>query len=223
MPLLADAGVQAVAVDLPGHGADREPLGDLRRDAARVRAELERDHDDVVLVGHSYGGAVVSEAGDHPAVSHVVYLCALALDVGESCVAAATEEAAAAGISHEGRPDVGAGLVPGPDGTVTLDPATAATCFYNDCDADTVAWATARLGPHALSSLEQPATAAAWRSKPASYIVCADDLALHPDLQRVLATRCGTRWEWPTGHSPFLSRPQLVAGMLAELATHPAG
>jgi pimeloyl-ACP methyl ester carboxylesterase len=216
LPLLASAGVDAVAVDLPGHGADQGPLGDLHGDANRVRDELDRATSEVVLVGHSYGGAVITEAGDHPAVGHLVYLCAFALDAGESCGNAAPDQAAS--ISHVGRPNLGAGFVMGPGGTVTLDPATAATCLYHDCDADAVAWAMARLGPHPLVTIQQTPEAVAWRVKPSTYVVCRDDLAIHPDLQRLLARRCTTSVEWPTGHSPFLSHPELVAELLTGLA-----
>lgn len=220
VPLLAAAGVDAVAVDLSGHGADQGPLGDLHGDAARVRAELDRATSEVVLVGHSYGGAVITEAGDHPAVGHLVYLCAFALDAGESCGNAAADQAA--GISHEGRPDLGAAFVMEPGGTVTLDQTTAATCLYHDCDADTVAWAMARLGPHPLVTIQQTPETVAWRVKPSTYVICRDDLAIHPDLQRLLARRCTTSVEWPSGHSPFLSHPELVAELLAGLAA-PSG
>jgi pimeloyl-ACP methyl ester carboxylesterase len=216
LPLLAAEGVDAVAIDLPGHGDDAGPLGDLHTDAARVRGELDRLRSDVVLVGHSYGGAVITEAGDHPAVDHLVYIAAFALDTGESCVSAAVAEAA--GISHEGRPNIGAGFVEGPGGTVTLDPLVAGTCLYNDCDDDTVAWALARLGPQPLATLSQTPSTVAWRAKPSTYLVCADDMVVHPDLQRILAARCSVGAESSTGHSPFLSRPDLVAGLIVELA-----
>ena len=218
LPLLRGSGLEATAVDLPGHGEDSGSPGDLHTDAASVRAELDRANDRIVLLGHSYGGAVITEAGDHPAVAHLVYLCAFALDAHESCGNAVAEEAAAARVCHEGRPDVGAGLRQGPNGTTTLDPTVAATCMYNDCDAATVAWATARLGPQPMVALTQVPSSVAWRNKPSTYVVCSDDLVIHPDVQRLLARRCSTTVEWRTGHSPFLSRPELVASLLAELA-----
>src|SRR5258708_3580260 len=89
MPLLADAEVPAIAVDLPGHGADEGPFTDLHGDAARVLAVLNEIEGGVVLLGHSYGGAVITEAGVHPAVTHLVYLCALLPADGASCTAAA--------------------------------------------------------------------------------------------------------------------------------------
>jgi hypothetical protein len=76
----------------------------------------------------------------------------------------------------------------------------------------------ARLGPQPLVTLQEAPTVAAWRTKPSTYIVCVDDMAVHPDLQRLMARRCGSVMEWPTGHSPFLCRPDLVATLLAELA-----
>src|ERR1700683_5271907 len=79
-------GIPVVALDLPGHGASPEPLGDLATDAAALRAALDRV-DTAVVCGHSYGGAVISDGAEHPAVRHLVYLAAILLDVGESCSA----------------------------------------------------------------------------------------------------------------------------------------
>ncbi len=218
LPLLAATGVEGLALDLPGHGEDTQPLGDLYSDAARVRETLDELKDDVVLVGHSYGGAVITEAGRHPAVRHLVYIAAFALDVGESCMSAATAEIEASQISYDGRPNLGAGFTMRPGDTITLDPASAAACLYNDCDPETVAWALARLGPQPIVTLQDAPTQAAWRTKPSTYVVCLDDMAVHPDLQRIMARRCGSALEWPTDHSPFLCRPDLVATLLADLA-----
>ncbi len=214
---LDSAGVEALAVDLPGHGDDRAAFGDLHDDATRVRQELDRLGGEVVLVGHSYGGAVITEAGDHPAVDQLVYVAAFVLDAGESCMSAATDSAASQ-LSYEGRPDLGSGLIGSPDGSVILDPSAAATCLYNHCDEQTVAWALERLGPQPLVTLQQAPAAVAWRSRPSTYIVCRDDMIVHPDLQRIMARRCGSVVEWESDHSPFLCRPELVAGLLVELA-----
>jgi pimeloyl-ACP methyl ester carboxylesterase len=213
------AGVPALAVDLPGHGADRGPFGDLHGDADRVRQVLDAIDPPVLLVGHSYGGAVITEAGDHPAVAHLVYLCALTLDAGETCGSAAADEAAAAGITHTGRPDLADGIIAGEDGLVSLDPTVAAACLYNHCDAETVGWAVARLGPHPFVTLEEPPSRVAWRAKPSTYVVCADDLAVHPDLQRIMAKRCTNSVEWDSDHSPFLSHPDHLAPFLVSLAS----
>jgi pimeloyl-ACP methyl ester carboxylesterase len=217
MPLLSEAGVRAVAVDLPGHGNDPGHFTDLSGDASRVREVLDQIQGEVVLLGHSYGGAVVTEAGVHRAVRHVVYLCALALSEGESCVAAAVQESA--NLSHDGRPSLVDGWVVHPDGTTTLTPDGAAACLYHDCDYETVRWAVSRLGPQLMANLSQVPAAIAWRERPSTYVVCADDQTIHPGLQQLLARRCTRTREWPTGHSPFASQPQLVAGLLAELAS----
>jgi len=215
-PLLAEAGVPSVAIDLPGHGADTGPLTDLHGDAAHVRAALDTIDGEVVLLGHSYGGAVITEAGTHPAVTHLVYLCALALDDGESCATAAVEQTST--LSHAGRPSLAAGWVTHPDDTTTLTPEGAAACLYNDCDPATVAWASAPLGPQPMANLRQTPDEVSWRTRPSTYVVCTDDQAIHPGLQRVLAARCGASVEWDTGHSPWASRPALVSTLLRELA-----
>jgi pimeloyl-ACP methyl ester carboxylesterase len=172
---------------------------------------------DVVLVGHSYGGAVITGAGLHPAVEHLVYVAAFALEADESCVSAATDVQAGL-ISYDGRPNLAAGFMMSSGDLMTLDPTSAAECLYNDCDADTVSWALGRLGPQPLITLQQAPKLAAWRTKPSTYVVCGHDMAVHPDLQRIMARRSSSVIEWPTDHSPFLCRPDLVAELLVDLA-----
>jgi pimeloyl-ACP methyl ester carboxylesterase len=216
---LAARDVPVVVVDLPGHGDDPGPFGDLHSDADRVRQVLGTLERPVVLVGHSYGGAVITEAGDTASVSHLVYLCALALDEGETCMSAAVGLPGAAAISHDGRPDVGSGMVVSDEGTVILEPSTAAAALYNECDPDTTAWALSRLGPQPLITLQQAPDAVSWRTRPSTYVVCTDDQIVHPELQRLMAERCaGTTVEWESDHSPFLSHPGRVVDLLAELA-----
>jgi pimeloyl-ACP methyl ester carboxylesterase len=131
------------------------------------------------------------------------------LEDGESAASAAPGTP----IDHTGRPDFGAAIRP--DGT--FDPDRAVEAFYADCDPDAAAAAIAALRPQNLANLGQSPAVIGWRGKPTTYAVCTDDLAVHPDLQRVLAQRAGTVVEWPTGHSPFLSRPDLVVDLLAAL------
>ncbi len=162
---------------------------------------------------------MITEAGDHPSVAHLVYLCALALDEGETCMSAAADQSGVTEISPEGRPDVAAGFSATEDGMITLDPAVAAVALYNRCDPDTTRWALSRLAPQPLVTLQQSPNAISWRAKPTTYVVCTDDLIVHPDLQRVMAKRCAvTTVEWESDHSPFLSQPDRVSGLLAELA-----
>lgn len=214
---LAGTGVDAVAVDLPGHGADRGPLGDLHADAARVREVLDGLDRDCVLLGHSYGGAVITEAGVHPAVRHLVYLAAFSLDAGESCVAAAIAESRAIDLAWDG-PNLSDAFVPHDDGTITVEPGGAVELLFQDCDPATAAWAVDRLGPQPSVTLGDVPTAVAWRARPSTYVVCTEDRGIHPDLQRALARRCDERVEWPTSHSPFLSAPDRVADLVAGIA-----
>jgi pimeloyl-ACP methyl ester carboxylesterase len=218
-PGLSARGLRPIALDLPGHGADESGLTDLHGDAARVVETLDVLDEPALLVGHSYGGAVITEAGEHPMVEHLVFLAALALDAGESCADAAVGQAAANGIDWQGRPNLGDGLVVAPDGTIRVDPDVATRCLYNDCDAESVAWALDRLGPQPLGNMQQAPSRVSWRAKPSTYVVCTEDMAVHPDLQRLLAKRCSAAVEWPTGHSPFLSDPGRVVAYLAAAAS----
>jgi pimeloyl-ACP methyl ester carboxylesterase len=210
VPLVRAAGVEVRAVDLARDG--------FESDVASVRDALDAVDGNAVLLGHSYGGAVITEAGVHPSVRHLVYLCAFALAEGESCMSAASGDPDAASISHDGRPNLGDAMVPSDDGTSTLTREGARACLYHDVDHDGFAWAFARLGPQRTDALGGVPREIAWRTKPSTYVVCTDDQGVHPDLQRIMARRCTESVEWPLGHSPFLSRPDLVADLLVDLA-----
>lgn len=215
---LDERGVPAVAIDRPGHGASTEPLGDLATDAEAARRAIAAIDGPVVLVGHSYGGAVISEAGDAPNVAHLVYLCALVLDTGESCGTAGANDGireAVGGGSDLGTPGA---IQLHDDGTMTVDAAIAPEAFYADCDPDTVAAAVAQLQPQAAATLAATATRAAWRTTPSTYVVCSEDRAIAPSLQRFLARRCTHTIELPASHSPFLSMPERLADELARIA-----
>jgi pimeloyl-ACP methyl ester carboxylesterase len=215
LPLLDKAGVEATAVDLPGHGEDRGAFEDLHGDARRVTETIDGLDGEVVLLGHSYGGAVVTEAGVHPRVRHVIYLCALAIDADETCAAAAVDESK--DVDHTGRRGLGEVLVTHDDGTASLGE-DGVRMLYNDCDEETIGWAAMHMGRQPMLNLTQSPDAVAWRAKPTTYVVCTEDLAVHPDLQRILARRCTTTVEWTTSHSPFASRPELLAELVAQLS-----
>jgi pimeloyl-ACP methyl ester carboxylesterase len=216
---LTERGAQALAVDLPGHGEDAGPLADLHGDARRVREALDDIHDPVVLVGHSYGGVVITEAGVHPSVANLVYIASFPLDHNESTSSAAVHEANAAGLDHSNRPDAMAYIHVAEDGTSTVDPEGARLLFYNDCPDDVSSWAVRRLGPHNMQALSQVPREIAWRKRPSIYALCTQDNIVHPELQRILAHRTDDVVEWTTGHSPFLSQPDLVADLLFAAAS----
>ena len=203
VPLLDTEGVSVVAVEMP--------LASFQGDVDAVRAGLDAVSGRVVLCGHSYGGAVITEAGHHPSVEHLVYLTAFACDEGESVIAAATDAALPA-------TDLGAALVVDDDQMVTVNDEAKVATFYHDCDASDAADAIARLRPTSMSCFTTAIGPPAWRNTPATYVVCTEDRAIHPALQRHMAVRCSTTVEWPTAHSPFLNRPDLVASLLVDIA-----
>lgn len=213
--LLERAGVPTVAIDLPGHGASGAPLGDLASDAAALSASLDDIDGPTVVCGHSYGGAVITEgAAGNTAVGHLVYLTAFCLEPGEAC----TNAASGALADGEGETLLGPAIRFADDGTVTLDPDLAIPALYNDCTPADAAWAVDRLDAQSMAELSGVATRAAWHDTPSTYVVCTRDRAVAPAQQRVLAQRCAETLTWDTGHSPFLSRPDLVADLLTGLS-----
>jgi pimeloyl-ACP methyl ester carboxylesterase len=215
IPALEAQDVPVIAIDLPGHGDDTRPLTDLAGDAAALREVLDALDGDAVVCGHSYGGAVVSEgAADHPAARHLVFLTAFPLAIGEACTSVA-------GIDlgpDDGTSLLGSTLVFGDDETISLDPLTVSPALFHDCEQVDVELARRRLGPQARAELFGVATRAAWETIPSTYAVCTEDRAVLPALQRHLAERASHVVEWPTSHSPFFSRPDLVVDLLARLA-----
>ncbi|MDZ4826304.1 MAG: alpha/beta hydrolase [Actinomycetota bacterium] len=203
--LLDAPGVRTVAVDLP---SVNRPDATLTDDADHVRAAIDAIGGPVVLVGHSYGGAVVTDAGAHPAVDHVVYLTAFALDTGESILA----------NELKGGEEMELGQLVEYDGDVMrLDLTRAIPYFFHDCTEAVAADAVARLRDHSIVSFGGAPRAIAWREKPSTYVVCTDDQGLPEALQRSAAARCERVIDWPTSHSPFLSRPDLVADLVRKL------
>lgn len=196
------AGVASIALDLP--------MTSLADDVGVVRAALDTVGTPITLCGHSYGGVVISEAGEHPNVRHLVYLCAFALDAGRSAASSVDDQLPDTDLGDAFRID--------DQGFATLDREGARRSFYSDCDPAEADTALDRLRPIALACLTDSTTTAAWRTTASTYVVCTNDQAVHPALQRVLAQRCTNVLEWPTGHSPFLSRPELVADLLIGLS-----
>jgi len=213
IPRLDAASVPIIAVDLPSVSHANATVHD---DADYVRGALDSISGDAVLVGHSYGGAVIGEAGVHPNVAHLVYLSAFALEAGES----AQDNALTGG---DGASDLGAAIrvedSESGEKVLTIAPEAAAPAFFHDCEPEIARAAIDRLRPQPLTALRGKVNAAAWREKPATYVVCTDDRALPMPLQRSNAARIGGSIDWPTSHSPFLSRPELVADLLIDLSS----
>lgn len=215
VPRLQEQGVSAHAVDLPGHGESPGAPGDLHAHGDFLRAHLAGLDGPLVVVGHSYGGAVISDgAAGNDAVARLVYLAAIVADAEET-LSTVMPGALPAGAELS---EVPAAMGMDDDGFLVLDPELAVGAFYADCEADDVEFALARLGPQNPTTFAQPVRAAAWREVPSTYVVCTDDRAVSVAFQRALATRTTTRVEMATSHSPFFSAPEALADLLAGIA-----
>lgn len=197
--------IPAIAPDLP--------MRSLTEDTAVLSDLLDEVVGDSVLVGHSYGGAVITAAGNHPGVARLVYLAAFLLDAGESVsrvapghVVAPTRLAAALRVSADGQ-------------DVSIDPDLAVGLLYNRTPVAIAAAALGRLRPVSRAVFGERPARTAWRDVPSTYVVCTDDRTVAPELQRVMARRAGETYEWDSDHSPNLSRPDEVAELLAVRAS----
>jgi pimeloyl-ACP methyl ester carboxylesterase len=200
---LQNHDVPVVAVNMP--------LGGLAVDAASVRAELDAVDDDVVLCGHSYGGFVISRATspdfEPTRVSHLVYLCAFMAPEGTDAVGLLSEH--------------GSYLAPRlqvADGNLVVPDDVLVPAFYADCDDDDIALARRSLRPVPIDE-PPPRVRPGFEAIPSTYIVCTQDQAIPPSVQRMFAASAGDVVEWDTSHSPFFSRPDLVVELLTKLAT----
>jgi pimeloyl-ACP methyl ester carboxylesterase len=186
-------------VDLPSVGEEQAEFGDLYADAATVRSALAGIGGPTVVLGHSYGGAVITEAVTADSgVAHLVYLCAFLLDEGESLLGA-----------------VG-GVAP-PWWDVRGDRVlvqTPAEVFYNDVSPELTARSVARVAAHSLAAFDQPQTNAGWKSVPSTYVIAEQDQAIPVFAQEAMAQRAGEVLRMDTGHSPFLSQPEALAQLL---------
>ncbi len=201
LPELAARGVDAVTVDLP--------LTTLNDDAAAIVAVLDTLDGPVTLLGHSYGGAPITVAGNHPAVERLVYLTAMAPDDGQN----------ATGTDVQIGDDFMSAFRLADNGLPEVDPARAPAIFFPDVDPDTAAAFAARLRPGNTGGADL-VERAAWHDKPTSYIVCDADPILLPEGQRAIAERIGaTTYEIAGDHSPFLARPAELADLLAPIVT----
>ncbi len=204
--LLEAEGYPCVRVTLPGE--DRAP-GDptFRGHCDHLEQVLAGVPGDVVLVGHSYSGALLGEVGGASNVRAMVFVSAFCLEPGESVASVNDAEAG----SQAGRDDirlVGDHLV--------IAPETARHAFYNDCTPADASGAVERLTPEHTSTREAIVSNAAWRNVPSHFVVCTLDRACTPDVQRMMAARLGSSSELESSHSPMLSMPEAVAGTIVE-------
>lgn len=193
-------GFSVEAVDLP--------LAGVSGDIAAAR-DLIAEHPGAVVLGHSYGGLVITHAAIGEDVSHLVYLAAMMPDEGEEV---------RAGIESFPPTALQGAMAPQEDGRIAVDPELSIEAFYHDCDPDEAWRAAAELRPMRMDVFPVLEARPAWRSLPSTYVICSDDRALHPDLQRMYAGRASHSVEWDVAHSPFLAQPERVVSLLADLA-----
>jgi len=188
----------------------QNPTLSLQGDAEATRQVIDAQDGPVVLVGHSYGGAVISEAGTHPNVAALVYVCAFAPDKDESV------NTLIAGFPADGpQPPI----LPPRDGFLMLDRDKFHASFAADLPARQAAFMADSQVPWGVDALGGPVTEPAWRTKPSWYLVTTEDRMIPPSAQRTMAGRIGaTLSEVTASHSVYVSQPEAVATLIAQAA-----
>jgi len=189
----------------------QHPTLSLEDDAAAVKRIVDAQGGPVVLVGHSYGGAVITEAGTDANVSALVYVAAFAPDTGESV-----------NKLIEGFPQDGPQppILPPQDGFLFLDREKFHDSFAADVDADLAAFMADSQVPWGLEALGGTISEAAWRTKPSWYLVTTEDRMIPPQAQREMSGRAGaTVDEAAASHSVYVSQPAAVADVIKKAAS----
>ncbi len=199
---LAKHGVETVAVPLPSCGEAGEQLGDLHDDVKACRRAIVEVGGPVVLLGHSYGGMVITEAGADERVARLLYVTSVIPDDGQSQAELTGAEPAP-------------WLDPGHDGTIGVHPDLIREFFLQDCDEEATEGALSRLTRQSAVPFTQSPGRIGWRERPATYIVCTEDLATPAEVQRRRVQGDTRVIEFRAGHHPFLSRPEAFAATIA--------
>ena len=193
----------------------QNPTLSLDDDAAVTRRVIDNLDGPVVLVGHSYGGAVITEAGLHDQVAALVYICAFAPDKGESV------NTLIAGFPADGpQPPI---LAP-QDGFLFLDRDKFHASFAADLPAGQAAFMADSQVPWGVNALGGTISEAAWRIKPSWYLVTGEDRMIPPPAQQAMAERTGaTVTEVSASHSVYVSQPAAVAALITQAAAATRG
>jgi pimeloyl-ACP methyl ester carboxylesterase len=188
----------------------QNPTISLADDVAATKRVLATQSGPVILVGHSYGGAVISEAGNDPKVAGLVYIAAFALDNGESVSSLIKDPPPGASAPP---------ILPPQEGYLFLDKAKFASSFAADVDAEKVAFMADSQVPWGLEALNDAVGEAAWRSKPSWYLVTTGDKMIPPAAQRFMSKRAGsTVVEVAGSHAIYVSQPNAVATLIKSAA-----
>ena len=188
----------------------QNPTVSLADDVAVTRRTLAAQDGPAILVGHSYGGVVITEAGNDPKVAGLVYIAAFAPDKGESVSSLIANPPPGAPVPP---------ILPPKDGYLFLDRAKFRASFAADVDEDAAAFMADSQVPWGLEALNGAVTAPAWKTKPSWYLVATDDGMIPPDAQRAMSKRAGSTVNEVKGsHAVYVSQPKAVAAMIATAA-----
>jgi pimeloyl-ACP methyl ester carboxylesterase len=188
----------------------QNPTISLEDDVAVTKRTLASLDGDSILVGHSYGGAVITEAGNDPKVARLVYITAFAPDKGESVATLIQNPPPGAPVPP---------ILPPQDGYLFLDRTKFAASFAADADAEKAAFMADSQVPWGVAALSGTISEAAWRNKPSWYLVATEDKMIPPDAQRAMSKRAGSRVvEVKGSHAIYVSQPAAVAALIEQAA-----
>jgi pimeloyl-ACP methyl ester carboxylesterase len=188
----------------------QNPTLSLAGDVAATRLVIAAQDQPVILVGHSYGGVVITEAGNDPRVAGLVYVAAFAPDKGESVAALIKDPPPGAPVPP---------ILPPRDGFLFLDTMKFAASFAADVDASKAAFMADSQVPWGVQALAGTISQPAWKSRPSWYLVATEDRMIPPQAQRVMAKRAGsTVVEAQGSHAIYVSQPKAVAALIEKAA-----
>ena len=188
----------------------QNPTLSLADDVAATKRILARESAPVILVGHSYGGVVITEAGNDPRVAALVYVAAFAPDKGESVAALIKDPQPGAPVPP---------IMPPQDGYLFLDRAKFAASFAADVAKEKAEFMADSQVPWGVEALNGAISEPAWKSKPSWYLIATDDKMIPPPAQRFMSKRAGsTVVEAKGSHSIYVSKPEAVASLIEQAA-----
>jgi pimeloyl-ACP methyl ester carboxylesterase len=208
------SGWQPVYDILTGRGYHvsvvQNPTLSLAGDVAATRQVIDAQAEPVVLVGHSYGGVVITEAGTHDQVAALAYIAAFAPDAGESVSTLIADPPPGAPVPP---------ILPPTNGFLLLDRKRFHASFAGDLPAGQAAFMADSQVPWGVDALGGTVSQPAWRAKPSWYLVTTEDQMIHPPAQRAMSRRAGSKvTEVAASHSVFLSQPAAVAALIEQAA-----
>jgi len=188
----------------------QNPTTSLADDVAATKRVIAEQKGPVILVGHSYGGVVITEAGNDPSVEGLVYITAFAPDRGESVASLIKDPPPGAPVPP---------ILPPTDGFLALDKAQFAASFAADVPAEQADFMANSQVPWGVAALQGAVTEPAWAKKPSWYLVATDDRMIPPLAQRAMSKRAGsTVAEAKGSHAIYVSQPQAVADLIKKAA-----